>query len=83
VDDIIEALLLIMYKDYYGYDFELGRGKNISVNEVAAMMNIKPVYKDPKPGEARHTLNDNLDAKVMLGWEPERELEDYLKEVLG
>ena len=82
VDDIVEALLLIMYKSYYGYDFELGRGKNISVNEVVKMMGIDPIYKDAKPGEARHTLNESIDAKVMLGWEPERELEDYLKEVL-
>jgi len=82
VDDIVEALLLIMYKNYYGYDFELGRGRNISVNEVAKMMGIDPIYKDAKPGEARHTLNESIDAKVMLGWEPERELKDYLKEVL-
>ena len=83
VDDIVDALVRIMDKEYYGYDFELGRGKNISVNEVAAMMNIVPVYKDPKPGEARHTLNESQNARVMLGWEPKRELEDYLKQVLA
>lgn len=83
VDDIVDALVRIMDKEYYGYDFEPGRGKNISVNEVAAMMNIVPVYKDPKPGEARHTLNESQNARVMLGWEPKRELEDYLKQVLA
>ena len=82
VDDIVDALLLIMDKYYYDFDFELGRGKNISVNEVAKMMGIDPVYKDAKPGEARHTLNESEDAKVMLGWNPKRELKDYLKEVL-
>jgi len=82
VDDIVDALLAIMDTDYYGFDFELGRGKNISVNEVAKMMNIKPIYKDAKPGEARHTLNESDDARIMLGWEAKRELEDYLKEVL-
>ena len=82
VDDIVDALVRIMYKEYYAYDFELGRGKNISVNEVAEMMNIDPIYKDAKPGEARHTLNESTDAYIMLGWEPRRELEDYLKQVL-
>lgn len=82
VDDIVDALLAIMDTYHYGFDFELGRGKNISVNEVAKMMNIKPIYKDAKPGEARHTLNESDDARMMLGWEPKRELEDYLKEVL-
>ena len=78
VHDIVDALLLIMYKEYYGYDFELGRGKNISVNEVAAMMGIEPVYKEAKPGEARDTLNNSKDAYIMLGWDPQIELKDYL-----
>ena len=82
VDDIVDALIRIMDKEYYDYDFELGRGKNISVNEVAEMMGIEPVYKEGKPGEARHTLSDNIDAKVMLGWEPERELQTYINEIL-
>ena len=82
IDDIVDALLAIMDTYHYGFDFELGRGKNISVNEVAKMMNIDPIYKDAKPGEARHTLNESDDARMMLGWEPKRELEDYLKEVL-
>ena len=51
VDDIIDALVAIMDGNHYGWDFELGRGKNISVNEVAKMMDITPVYKDSKPGD--------------------------------
>ena len=82
VDDIVDALVLIMDQKFYGSDFELGRGKNISVNEVAAMMGISPTYKAPKPGEARHTLNVSTAAKDELGWNPNRELEDYLKQVL-
>ena len=82
VDDIIDALTSIMDQKAYGHDFELGRGKNVSVNEVAKMMKIAPVYKESKPGEARHTLNDNKDAHTMLGWNPQLELVDYLKEVI-
>jgi len=82
VDDIVEALVNIMDNKVYGYDFELGRGKNVSVNEVAKMMNITPVYKDAKPGEARHTLNKNQQAGIILGWNPEINLVDYLKTVI-
>ena len=71
-----------MVNKVYGYDFELGRGKNVSVNEVAKMMNITPVYKDSKPGEARHTLNKNQQAGIILGWNPEINLVDYLKTVI-
>ena len=79
VDDIIDALILIMEKKKWGLNFELGRGKNHSVNEVAKMFKINPVYKDAKPGEARNTLNTDSIAKTILGWKPQRELLDYIK----
>ena len=79
VDDIVDALILIMNKRAYGYEFELGRGKNHSVNEVAKMFSITPVYKDGKLGEAQNTLNEDTTANKVLGWNPTRELEDYIK----
>tara|TARA_R110000868_G_scaffold6288_10_gene35883 strand:- start:3926 stop:4771 length:846 start_codon:yes stop_codon:yes gene_type:complete len=82
IDDIVDALILIMEKQKYGHEFELGRGKNHSVNEVAKMFGITPIYADAKPGEARDTLNASSDAEYILGWNPKRELEDYLKAVL-
>ena len=77
--DIVDALILIMEKQAYGYEFELGRGKNYSVNEVAEMFGIKPTYELPKNGEAKETLNISTKAKSVLGWGPERELLDYIK----
>ena len=82
VEDIVEALIKIIEGKHYGYDFELGRGKNISVNEVAEMMNVTPTYKDPKPGEARHTLNTDTTANEILGWKPQINLVDYLKNII-
>jgi UDP-glucose 4-epimerase len=78
VDDIVDALLRIMYQKKFGYVFELGRGKNISVNEVAKMLNINVTYKDGKPGEARHTLCESTLAKEILGWDPKINLTEYL-----
>lgn len=82
VDDIVDALVLIMDKEAYGYEFELGRGKNYSVNEVADMFKLEPVYKDAKPGEARNTLNTSIVAKEVLGWNPQIDLAEYLKNIL-
>lgn len=79
VDDIVDALVLIMDKKAYGYEFELGRGKNYSVNEVAEMFEIIPTYELPKDGEAKETLNTSTKAKSVLGWEPKKELLDYIK----
>jgi len=82
VDDIIDALIKIMDKNAYGYNFELGRGKNYSVNEVAKLLNINPLYKSPKPGEAQITLNTDTLAKEILEWEPKIDLENYLSQYL-
>lgn len=79
IDDIVDALILIMEKEPYGYEFELGRGKNYSVNEVAKMFGIYPLYESAKKGEAKDTLNKSTLAKDILGWNPTKNLEDYIK----
>lgn len=82
VDDIVDALIKIQKQQAYRFIFELGRGKNYSVNEVAKMLNINPTYKPAKPGEARDTLNTDTSAQSLLGWEPKINLEDYLTSYL-
>ena len=79
VDDIVEGLIQIMEQKEYNHIFELGRGKNYSVNEVANMMGILPIYKENKPGEAQNTLADSSWANIILNWEPKIDLEKYIK----
>lgn len=81
VNDIVDALILIMEKQSYGYEFELGRGKNYSINEVANMLNIVPTYQPAKQGEAEITLNTSTLAQEILGWNPICNLEEYLKSI--
>ena len=81
IDDIVDALIRIHKQQSYGHSFELGRGKNHSVNEVAKMLNINPIVKPPKLGEARITLNTDHLAKDVLGWDPKINLEDYIKKL--
>lgn len=78
VNDIVEALVLIMQKNAYGHEFELGRGQNISLNEIVEMLNINVIYKEGKPGEARNTLCESTLAKEVLGWDPKINLNEYL-----
>ena len=82
VDDIVDALIRVQKQQAWGHEFELGRGKNYSVNEVAKMLNINPVYKPAKLGEARTTLNTDKSTQLILGWEPKINLEDYLTSYL-
>lgn len=78
VNDIVDALLLILTKQAWGHTFELGRGKNFSVNEIADMFKQEVIYKENKPGEAEVTLCDDTLAKEILGWEPKLNIKDYI-----
>jgi|TARA_R110002050_G_scaffold18561_2_gene54088 UDP-glucose 4-epimerase len=79
VDDIIDGLIKMNSNKAFGHVFELGRNKNYSVNEVAKMFNFTPIYKPSKKGEARNTLCKDTLAKEILGWEPKKDLVNYIK----
>lgn len=83
IDDIVGALILINEKQAWGHTFELGRGKNYSIKEIAEMFQTDINYEDDKPGEAQETLCTDLLAKEVLGWEAKINIEDYIKEYLN
>lgn len=79
VDDIIDALILILENNVWGYTFELGRGINYSLNEIASMFSHPIVYENDKSGEALLTLCEDKLANQLLGWQPKQNIEDYIK----
>lgn len=80
VDDIVNALYLILEKKSWGYVFELGRGKNHSVSEIASFFGSEVIYTDNKIGEAQNTLCEDKLATEVLGWEPKNEVSEYIKD---
>jgi UDP-glucose 4-epimerase len=79
VHDIIDALYRIGDQNAWGYEFELGRGINYSLNELVELTGTIPEYIPQRPGEARETLNTDTLAKEILGWEPKINIESYIK----
>ena len=82
VDDIVEAMMRVVYCNKWGNTYELGRGKNHSINEVAEMFGGERVYIDEIPGETRNTLCKSELARNKLKWYPKINLEDWIKEKL-
>lgn len=81
IDDIVDALILMHEKEAWGEIFELGRGINYSIQEVAEMFEYDHIeYGPDKPGEAITTLCEDTKAMDMLGWIPTRTLPDYINE---
>ena len=81
--DICDALVAcIDHPELRGEFFELGRGKNYSINEVAEMYGTEYVHIPKRPGEAKTTLADFSKATEVLGYKPIRNLDDYVKTII-
>ena len=84
IEDIVDALVKIMEQEAYGYDFELGRGKNYSIKDIADMFEYGDVvYEDNKPGEALVTLCEDTLASEVLGWEPTLDINEFIKSYIN
>jgi UDP-glucose 4-epimerase len=81
-DDIVDALYKCIDKTFDAEIFELGRGENFSINEIADMFRCETEYIDARPGEYPYTLCDYSNAKEKLDWQPTRNLKDYINDIL-
>ena len=89
IEDIVDALIKLGQSllsednsNVSGETFELGRGKNFSINELAGMFgeNYPTQYIPARDGEYDYTLADSTKAKELLGWNPTRDIQDYLND---
>ena len=91
IDDIVdgivkchEAMHGVVDMRYAGEIFELGSGVNHSILEVTEMFGQDVVeYIPARPGEYDVTLCDYSKANDALGWTPTKNIQDYIKEVIG
>jgi UDP-glucose 4-epimerase len=84
IDDIVDGLIRIAESDEKHEDaWELGTGKNYSINEVANLFKEKfkcvKVYMSNQQGNYRETIRINNDAIERLGWKPTDKLVEYIK----
>ena len=84
VDDIVDAMMKVVQLNKWGSVYELGRGENHSINELAEMFydghNI--TYIEPIPGEVRNTLCKSELARKKLKWKPKINVKEWLWEKL-
>lgn len=86
VSDVVNANVLAAISnpnsEMFGQVFNVGTGRNHSVNEIAAMISDNTVNIPPRLGESRITLANNEKLRKTFGWEPKVKLEDWIKENL-
>lgn len=84
VHDIVDGLIKIGFcKIKYNYSWELGSGKNHSLNEVYCFFNkkfnVKKIHIEDQLGNYEETLRKDDKAIDLLNWDPKHRLENYIK----
>ena len=78
----IIAALADLGQDVYGEVYNIGTGKNFSVNEIAEMFMHEKTYIAPRPGEARVSLANNQKMRNTFGWTPTHDLDNWVSQQL-
>ncbi len=83
VGDVVNANILasISNPDFeaFGQVYNVGTGKNYSINEIAEMISDNTVNIAPRPGESRVTLANNQKIRNIFGWEPKVNLKEWIE----
>ena len=86
VSDVVNANIMAAISNpetsAFGQVYNVGTGKNHSVNEIAKQISNYTVNIPPRIGESRITLANNEKLKKTFGWESKVQLEDWIGKTL-
>jgi UDP-glucose 4-epimerase len=88
VEDIANANYLAMNSDVSNLHVNVGTGNSISILELAKIMidisnlDLEPIMEKALEGDIEKSQSDNTLARKSFGWEPEKKLEEWLKEII-
>jgi UDP-glucose 4-epimerase len=90
VENVVQAnLLAAQAEGAAGEMMNFACGERYTLNEILrhlqAMMktDIEPVYRDPRPGDVKHSLADIKKSQKLLGYTPHVSLEEGLKRTVA
>ena len=63
----------------YGEVYNVGSGKNYSVNEIASFISDDTINIPPRVGEARNSLANIDKIRKTFAWKPEMNVEEWIK----
>jgi UDP-glucose 4-epimerase len=83
VSDIVNANILAVTKEIdsaaFGQIYNVGSGKNYSINEIARMISKNIEYVPPRVEEVRESLSNIDKLRLTFAWEPKIDLLDWIK----
>ena len=86
VGDVVNANVMAAIsnpeEEAFGQVYNVGCGRNYSVNELAALISDNTINIPPRPAEARLSLANNSKLYETFGWKPRMKLEDWIADQL-
>lgn len=82
VKDLVDAIYLITKSKANGEIFNLGTGKETSVNQIAKIIGGKKVFIEKRPGEPDRSLADIRKIKKFINWAPKIKIKEGIQEML-
>lgn len=83
VGDVANANILAAITEVdssaFGQVYNIGTGINYSVNEIASMISDNVVNLPPRVGESKITLADNSRMRTIFNWNPEGNVETWIR----
>jgi len=82
VGDVVRANIMAAISnpdpEAFGQVYNVGTGKNYSVNEIAEQISDRIINIPSRPGEAKTSLADISKIKKTFGWKPKTKLENWI-----
>ncbi|MEM3713234.1 MAG: NAD-dependent epimerase/dehydratase family protein [Thermoproteota archaeon] len=88
VDDVAEAIKLVLKTGCAGEVFNIGSGRPVKIRDLAtSIMRLfrlegEPIHTSERPGDIKHSYADITRAKTIMGFSPRVDLEHGLKKLL-
>ena len=82
MNDIVNGLIELSKGEHKGEIYNLGTGRNYSINQLVEFFGCNSITLPERPGEAKLSIADISKTKEDLDWEPTHSLRQYIKEFL-
>jgi len=83
VSDLVDAMIKSAKKGKIGEIYNVGGGKEVTVNKIAKLIGGRRFYIPKRPGEPDRSLADITKIKRSLNWRPKIKIEEGIKNLLN
>jgi len=89
VDDVVEAIIRSLETEHINEVYNIGSGKSVKIKELAEVVKelagrkeLQLLYREPRPGDIKHSRANIEKALRKLNWRPRKDLKQGISELL-